>query len=496
MSISDAMRSVFYRRALPWACQACLLLLYVLSVLRLHPANFFGIMPDDTIYFSFGKALAAGKGYILPSLPGTPPATKYLILYAWILSWVWLWNSAFPANLAGALGITKVFGIAYVILAFLFLQQLRGIGDAEALLLTAFCAPGSDGSLLQLERPLGHPILDDGARCHARREPRNAGRSPSCGSARLRNPGGSLDAHARPRHGHSGRSYQRSIGTPRLDASRHGRACTIPVFAWTAWNAIASEKAARPAGFDSGGPGFRQTWIYYMTYLGFRKLSMPNANLVATMLMSQVTYFFTELPSYFLSPLFHRNLGLLLACTIAVFWMVFSGMLRQVKNAEWQPVHFALPSALLKEKREAYAWIRQNTPEDGRVVAGEDGSLYLYTGRQAMAHIALQPAGAYDEAYLRKDLGHMTDVAKAIDAHYWLASSDDSDKQWVAAKPFLAARYNEIEGALPEVFRSSRGHVRIYDLGCVQHPEVPACQTADPVLFPEGSENPSRSRRD
>jgi len=219
--------------------------------------------------------------------------------------------------------------------------------------------------------------------------------------------------------------------------------------------------------------------------------------------------------------------------------MVFPGMVQQAKNAEWQPIHFALPftvaiillwdypevrrflipflpllvaslwlegkwiaaqlatalrvrrtaleiafvaglrlalcagglgiawnfvankdrasqrrfsfdrAALLKEKREAYAWIRQNTPEDGRVVAGEDGSLYLYTGRQAMAHIALQRAGAYDDAYLRKDLEHMTDVAKAIGAQYWLASSDDSDKQWVAANPFLAARYEEIEGALP-----------------------------------------------
>jgi len=57
-----------------------------------------------------------------------------------------------------------------------------------------------------------------------------------------------------------------------------------------------------PAGFDLAGPGFRQTWIYYMTYLGFRKLSMVNANLLATMLVSQLTYFFTELPSYFLSP--------------------------------------------------------------------------------------------------------------------------------------------------------------------------------------------------
>jgi hypothetical protein len=149
-------------------------------------------------------------------------------------------------------------------------------------------------------------------------------------------------------------------------------------------------------------------------------------------------------------------------------------------------------AALLMEKREAYEWLQQNAAENARVVAGEDGSLYLYTGRQAMAHIALQRAGAYDDAYLREDLAHMTDVARAIGAQYWLAASDDSDKQWVSAKPFLAARYKEIEDVLPEMFRSSGGHVRIYGLGCVQHPEVADCREADRVLFPEGGEKSNR----
>ncbi len=147
-------------------------------------------------------------------------------------------------------------------------------------------------------------------------------------------------------------------------------------------------------------------------------------------------------------------------------------------------------AALLAEKREAYAWLRQNAPAEARVVAGEDGCLYLYTGRQAMAHIALQRAGAYEETFLYQDLLYMTDVAKAIDAPYWVGSSDDSEKQWVAAKPFLAARFSEIESVLPEVFRSSHGHVQIYGLGCVRHPEDLACQAADRVLFPADRENP------
>ena len=581
MTISDAVSGASDRSALPWAGLACLLILYVLSVLH-QPTKLFGLTQDDTIYFSSAKALAAGNGYILPNLPGTPPATKYPILYAWILSWVWRWNPEFPANLAGALAITMVFGVAYVILAFLFLRQLRGIGEVEALLLTAFCALHPTvlfySSSVLSDIPFSTLAL--GAMLAAnramRREAHLAG-ALGCGiltclSMLMRVLGVAIAAGI----------LCAALARRAWKQAAIVAACTMPILAWTAWNAIASGQTEMPAGFDSAGPGFRQTWIYYMSYLGFRKLSMANTHLVATMLVSQLTYFFTELPSYFLSPLFHRNLGLLFVCTVAVFWMVLSGMLRQARSAEWQPIHFALPftvavillwdypevrrflipflpllvaslwlegkwigarlasamrvrrsaleknfaaglgitlcacglgiawnfvtnadrvklrrssidrAALLSEKREAYDWLRQNTLEDGRVVAGEDGSVYLYTGRQAMAPIALQRAGAYDDAYLRYDLAHMADVAKAIGAQYWMAASDDSDKQWVAAKPFLSAHFNEIDDALPEVFRSSAGHVRIYGLGCVQHPEVPACRAADRVLFPEGGEGPIR----
>ena len=96
-----------------------------------------------------------------------------------------------------------------------------------------------------------------------------------------------------------------------------------------------------PAGFDSAGPGFRQTWIYYTSYIGFRKLSMLDAHLVMNMLLNQLTYLFTELPGYFLSPLFHKNIALLFVCTLVVFWMVFAGLTREVHRAGWRPMYFA-----------------------------------------------------------------------------------------------------------------------------------------------------------
>jgi hypothetical protein len=113
---------------------------FVIAVIRLHPTNFFGYTEDDSIYFSSAKALAEGKGYVLLSFPGTPAATKYPVFYPWILSGVWRWNPAFPANLTGAIGISIAFGLMFLTIAFLSLRRLSGISDGEALLLTAFCA--------------------------------------------------------------------------------------------------------------------------------------------------------------------------------------------------------------------------------------------------------------------------------------------------------------------------------------------------------------------
>jgi len=63
-------------RWLPRIVLAVVVALYLSLVLHLHPTNFFGFSQDDTLYFSSAKAIAEGHGYILPSVPGTPPATK------------------------------------------------------------------------------------------------------------------------------------------------------------------------------------------------------------------------------------------------------------------------------------------------------------------------------------------------------------------------------------------------------------------------------------
>lgn len=573
----------FSRQATLWLGLAGIAILYVVAIVRLRPTNFFGSTHDDMIYFSSAQALAAGRGYIVPSLPGAPSATEYPILYPWILSWVWRWNPAFPGNLRDAIGITVLFGLAYVTLAFSFFRQVKCIGDGEALLLTAFCAfhPTVLFYSASVLSDIPFAALALGAMVLANRAAQGETHTTSAIAC------GVMTGLA---------VLLRIFGVPvavgifvaalARRAWKHAAivgACTAPSFAWVAWRAVASAgTAAVPAGFGSAGPGFRQTWIYYTSYIGFRKLNMTDPHLVATMLLGQLTYLFVDLPGYFLSPLFHKNIALLFVCTVVVFCMVFAGMVRVAKRAGWQPIFIALPltiavilaweypaverflipffpflvaslwlegkywasrlvtttraprpriertlaaalaaamgvfivgiawnfiantdraqqrrasvdrGALLLEKQEAYTWIRQHAPGNARVIAAEDGSLYLYTGRQAMTSIAMRPAGVYDRTYVQEDLAHMTDVATAIGATYWLASSDDGDKEWVAARPFLAARLGEIENGLPELFRSSAGHVRVYGYGCIQHPRISACRAADGALLSAGRLSPGR----
>src|SRR5579864_5850291 len=111
-----------------WICFGIILLLFLGYVEWLRPAPLFGYFHDDTLYFSSAHALATGQGYIIPSLPGTPPQTKYPILYSWLLSWVWKWFPNFPGNIMPAIWLTAFFGCWFLAAAFQFLRKMDGIG--------------------------------------------------------------------------------------------------------------------------------------------------------------------------------------------------------------------------------------------------------------------------------------------------------------------------------------------------------------------------------
>jgi len=111
--------------ALPWIFLAGILALFLVYLAWLHPTNWFGRIGDDAFFFGSAKALAQGHGYIIPSLPGNPPQTKYPVLYPWLLSGVWKWNPSFPSNLVLGVSLTAFFSCWFLVAAFALLRKLK-----------------------------------------------------------------------------------------------------------------------------------------------------------------------------------------------------------------------------------------------------------------------------------------------------------------------------------------------------------------------------------
>ena len=577
-SVDENVQITAFRRYWPWLGLIAVLALYLTAVVRLHPANLFGLSSDDMIYFSSAKAIANGKGYILPSVPGAPLAAKQPILLPWLLSYVWRWNHSFPGNLTAAIAVIVAFGCGFVAASFSFLRRLSGMSDAEALLLTVFCAlhpmvlfysssilSDIPFAALALTAML---IANGNIGSYACTEPAAigivVGLSMLVRTAGVPIAGGIALAY-----------IFRRAWKPLCVFGM----CVAPFFAAIMWRSIFLVPAIPQSLVGAGLPGWHQTWLYYTNYVAFRKLVFINAHAMWPMALSQFLYLCSDVPGYFISALKLANGGLALASTLAGLWIIVGGIVHHVKRSGWQPVHTALilyvalfltwdypvwerclfpflpllagcfwmegkritgrlwsalserktegeglmaaaglaamlvlalgvcwsfaggggdrewlrntsreRGALLPEKQEAYEWLKLNSAEGARVIANEHAVLYLYTGRQSMECITFLPSGSYDPRQMDFDLLHVTDVARAIGAEYWFAAADDGAQSSKNGRAIIETRLGQVESVLPELFRSSGGHVRIYSLDCLRHPKSASCAAADAVLFPGAHE--------
>jgi len=570
------MRTHCYRRVLPWLGLVCIAILYVIAIVRLNPTSFFGMTGDDSLYFSSAKALSEGKGYVLPSLPGEPPATKYPILYPWLLSWVWRWNPSFPENLADAVGVTVAFGLGYISLTFLFLRKLKGIGEAEALFLTAFCALNPivllySSSVLSdipfATVALGAMLAADGA---------------------IRGEGNNVTAaYSAILVGFS--MLLRVLGVPVgagiFVAGVVRRAwrqlfifcgCVVPFFAVLARRFVFPTVVAPPAISKVGASslGWTLTWGRYTSYLSVWKNDIANRHIFWSMLGNNVRVLLGGPANYFLFPGLLRDTQGGRVLVVLVTAAIAAGVVKHAHHYGWKPVHYTLPfylatilfwpypiadrfllpflplfaaglwmegkyvlrmigatlasrgaitdkliaasvavlimafscavawnyfdasrkvlgemaqhrSRLIPGKRAAYEWLLRSTSPDARVIACEDASAYLYTGRSSMAPIAFTSAAMHDSKLLERIVAHMGDVPEAIGAQFWMISDDDFSLMWPQATSASRNYEARLRNALPEVFRSADGHVSIYSLDCLRHREDPSCRAANLLLLPQ-----------
>src|SRR5215831_17479007 len=75
------MAGVFWRDRSAYLGLSLTLAIWIAWFYFSRPAATFGQYHDDTLLMGSAQALAAGRGYSIPSLPGTPIQTKYPLFY-------------------------------------------------------------------------------------------------------------------------------------------------------------------------------------------------------------------------------------------------------------------------------------------------------------------------------------------------------------------------------------------------------------------------------
>ncbi len=565
-----------------WICLAGTLVLFLLCLARLHPTNWFGIYRDDALYFSSAKALAEGRGYILSSLPGNPPQTKYPVLYPWLLSWVWKWDPSFPANLVPSVCLTVLFSCAFLVIAFQMLRKLKGVGDWPAVAIVAVCASLptfllASGSVLSdslfMALALAAALLADTAMRAGGRLPLAVLVGVLAGLSVITRSVGVAVVVGIVVAGLFRRALRQAV------AVCLGAAPFVLIALWVGRLSLAASGGG-VRGYSPDLPlGWQQTFAYYISYPKMWKFCVPNIYVFLSMLRGNLGAFLETPAWYWLHPTL--RIGSSFAATALSSPLIFialAGILRQARSDEWKPLHFIFalylgilllwnypvmdrflllfvplfcvglwvegkhlgrllggalragrlgervlagvvlaglaalaatavwntaqfyrpdPAAelqaarLRQDKAQAYDWIRKNALQDDRIVACEDGRVYLYTGRQTVMPIAFSSEYSYthDSRVLERDLAHMADTAAVVQAHYWLISLDDFITDEEEAQPSMRAREAQLMSGLPEEYRSPDGWVRLYDISCMLQPQRATCGSGLPFVRAETARN-------
>ena len=100
-------------------------------------------------------------------------------------------------------------------------------------------------------------------------------------------------------------------------------------------------------------------------------------------------------------------------------------------------------------------------------MAYEDAPTYLYTGREAVRPMIFTTDEFYESERLNRETSHLTDVAQAIGASYWLFASDDYYRDWPAAAALEGSHMGELEKGLPVAFRGGGGTATVRLATCL-----------------------------
>jgi hypothetical protein len=480
-------------RLLPWIALLVIVVGYLLLVVHLHPTNFFGLSQDDTLYFSSAMAIAEGRGYILPSVPGTPPATKYPILYPWLLSGVWRWNPSFPANLSLALALNLSFGAAYLSAAFVFLRRLPGFNNVVALVLTAACAVNP--RVLFLSANLMSDI------------PFAAFALGACIMAAKANDKEASAATVTMSAIFSGLSLLvRAMGLPIAAglfvaiAVRNGRkraivfaAYVLPFIVALLWRSIALAPQMPPFTGPHCSQSWRMTWLYYTRYAGFWREDVLSHGVFYQTAGGNIVSTLLQPASYFVNRTFLQPPVLALILVVSLSAVAIRGIFRLGNPAGWQPIHFALGLSLLPILVWNYAaldrfllpflplicagtWVEvrriwsqlqtsRNANGEQRIAAG----FFCVVAIALLWSIGVSWWGeVYALARISQSRAALLDERR--EAYAWLEQRTPPDSRVLAYEDAIAFLYSHRQGLRPVIFSPSgiyRPEILASELDCI-----------------------------
>jgi hypothetical protein len=136
-------------------------------------------------------------------------------------------------------------------------------------------------------------------------------------------------------------------------------------------------------------------------------------------------------------------------------------------------------AALNRERREGYDWITRNTPASARVLAYEDGLVYLYTGRQAIRPVAITTDCYYqpERPKCASDFSEMGSWTAYVGARYWLTDTDDLEFEGERRfRPEVRQQVADLKSRMHPVFVSRDANVVVYDTTCLINSSEPGCK--------------------
>jgi hypothetical protein len=123
-----------------WVLTAAVAATAVVAASAVITVGVCGVYHDDAVYVSTAKALATGQGYRLINIPGSPPQTRYPILYPLALSAIWRIRPVFPDNLAALQWLTVAIGALAIAASHLYAIRVQRCHPVAAAFALAICA--------------------------------------------------------------------------------------------------------------------------------------------------------------------------------------------------------------------------------------------------------------------------------------------------------------------------------------------------------------------